>query len=76
VFVTHSIREAVFLGDTINLMTKGPGMVFDVRRIDADRPRAYEDPSLAEIEGSIVGMVLEAWGYYEQPTARPGDSTG
>jgi hypothetical protein len=51
-------------------------MVFDVRRINADRPRAYEDPSLAEIEGSIVGTVLEAWGYYEQPTARPGDSTG
>lgn len=75
VFVTHSIREAVFLGDTINLMTKGPGMVFDVRRIDARRPRRYEDPSLAEIEGSVVETVLDAWGYHEQSTARSEEST-
>jgi NitT/TauT family transport system ATP-binding protein len=65
-FVTHSIREAVFLGDTINLMTKGPGKVFDVRRISVPRPRTYEDPILAEVEGSIVETVLGAWGYYDQ----------
>jgi NitT/TauT family transport system ATP-binding protein len=66
VFVTHSIREAVFLADTVNLMTKGPGSVFDARRITAPRPRTYEDPNLAEVEGAIVETVLEAWGYYDQ----------
>jgi NitT/TauT family transport system ATP-binding protein len=75
VFVTHSIREAVYLGDTIHLMTKGPGMVFDVRKVDAGRPRLYEDPALAEIEGAIVETVLDAWGYYEQPVIQSGEST-
>jgi NitT/TauT family transport system ATP-binding protein len=75
VFVTHSIREAVYLGDTIHLMTKGPGMVFDVRQVEAGRPRLYEDPALAEIEGAIVETVLDAWGYYEQPVPQPREST-
>jgi NitT/TauT family transport system ATP-binding protein len=69
VFVTHSIREAVFLADTVNLMTKGPGQVFEARRIPVPRPRAYEDPKLAEVEGAIVETVLEAWGYYDQDIA-------
>lgn len=65
-FVTHSIREAVYLADTIFLMTKGPGKVFGTRRIDVPRPRSYEDPKLTEIEGEVIAEVLERWGYYEE----------
>lgn len=64
-FVTHSVREAVFLADTIYIMTKGPGKVLDRVSINVDRPREYEDPQLTEIEGNIVDSVLEHWGYYE-----------
>ena len=63
VFVTHSIREAVFLADNIYVMTSGPGRVLERIPIEVPRPRRYEDPHLTEIEGSIVGSVLKHWGY-------------
>lgn len=63
VFVTHSIREAVFLADNIYVMTSAPGRVLERIPIDVPRPRNYEDPHLTEIEGSIVGSVLKHWGY-------------
>lgn len=65
VFVTHSIREAVYLADDIFLMTKGPGRVFDKLHIDVPRPRTYEDPQLTEIEAHVVETVLERWGYFD-----------
>lgn len=65
IFVTHSVREAVFLADTIYIMTKGPGKILDRVSIDVPRPREYEDPQLTEIEGNIVASVLDHWGYYE-----------
>ncbi|MPZ53294.1 MAG: ATP-binding cassette domain-containing protein [Acidimicrobiia bacterium] len=70
-FVTHSIREAVYLADTVALMTKGPGRVLGIRDIDVERPRKYEDPKLAEIEGSIVDTVLDAWGYFDRDEVPP-----
>lgn len=70
VFVTHSIREAVFLADHIYVMTSGPGRVLDRITIDVPRPRSYEDPHLTEIEGEIVGSVLQRWGYYKEEQPR------
>lgn len=75
VFVTHSIREAVYLSDTVNLMSRGPGRILECRPVQVSRPRAYEDPALAQVEGEIVETVLEAWGYYEDAISEPG-STG
>jgi NitT/TauT family transport system ATP-binding protein len=68
VFVTHSLREAVYLSDHIYLMTAGPGEIFDQHTIDLPRPRKYEDPRITEIEGKLVETVLERWGYYEDKT--------
>lgn len=65
IFVTHSVREAVFLADTIYIMTKGPGRILDRLSIDVPRPRRYEDPQLTEIEGNIIASVLDHWGYYD-----------
>jgi NitT/TauT family transport system ATP-binding protein len=78
VFVTHSIREAVYLADDIFLMTKGPGRVFDKLHIDVSRPRLYEDPKLTEIEASIVATVLAQWGYLDADSdeTQPRASTG
>lgn len=70
VFVTHSIREAVYLADRIFLMTKGPGQVLDVREVEIPRPRKYEDPKLTEIEAELVENVLKHWGYYETDEGR------
>jgi NitT/TauT family transport system ATP-binding protein len=65
VFVTHSLREAVYLSDHIYLMTAGPGEIFDKHTVELPRPRKYEDPRITEIEGALVNTVLERWGYHE-----------
>jgi len=62
VFVTHSIREALFLADRIYILTKGPAKVFDVVDVPITRPRRYEDPKLTELEGEIVERVMGVWG--------------
>ena len=41
-FVTHSIDEAIFLGDTVVAMRKEPGRVKEVLNIDLPRPRPLE----------------------------------
>jgi NitT/TauT family transport system ATP-binding protein len=75
VFVTHSIREAIFLSDRVILLTRGPARVLDELPVSVPRPREYEDPHLTELEARIVQQVMEVWGYEssEGTTAsRPG----
>lgn len=67
IFVTHSIREAIFLADNVYVMSAGPGRLLERWPIPIPRPRAYEDPSLTEIEGQMVTRVLEEWGFYDDP---------
>ena len=63
VFVTHSIREALFLANRIFILTSAPAKVFDVVDVPVARPRRYEDPQLTELEAQIVEHVMEQWGY-------------
>lgn len=63
VFVTHSIREAVFLADRIIILSRGPATtVLDNYTVPIERPRAYEDLRVDKVEVEIVERVLEAWG--------------
>jgi NitT/TauT family transport system ATP-binding protein len=70
VFVTHSIREALFLANRVYVLTKGPARVMEVVDIPMERPRRYEDPRLTELEGQIVDRVMSVWGY-EEPEPAP-----
>lgn len=64
-FVTHSIREAIYLSDKIVILTRGPAQVLETVEVPFPRPRSYEDPDLAEFERHIVDRVLDVWGESE-----------
>jgi NitT/TauT family transport system ATP-binding protein len=65
IFVTHSIREAVFLADRVFIMAANPGRLHGIREVDLGRPRVYEDARLTSLEASIVEDVRKIWGTAE-----------
>jgi len=42
ILVTHDLREAVFLADTVYVMSRSPGRMLVQRKIDLPRPRELE----------------------------------
>ena len=54
VFVTHSVDEAVFLADTIIVMSTGPGQILNEIKVALPRPRQRDDPEYAALVGSIL----------------------
>lgn len=62
VFVTHSIREAVYLADRILILTRGPAEIFEDYKVPLERPRDYDDARVGEIEADIVRRVQAPWG--------------
>jgi NitT/TauT family transport system ATP-binding protein len=57
VFITHSIDEAILLGDRIAVMTARPGRIKEVMELPFGRPRDVEavraDPRFAELRAHI-----------------------
>lgn len=62
IFVTHSIREAIFLGDRIFALTANPGRLYRTVDVPLARPRSWDDPALAELERSLIDDLLVQWG--------------
>lgn len=69
VFVTHSIREAIFLADRVVILTRGPARLLEDVTVPIGRPRRYEDAEITELESEIVDRVMGVWGYEEQQPA-------
>ncbi|MGE5302310.1 MAG: ABC transporter ATP-binding protein [Alphaproteobacteria bacterium] len=53
-FVTHSLREAVFLSEEVYMMSVKPARIFKHLRIEIPRPREPEDPRLFDLEKDLV----------------------
>lgn len=62
VFVTHSIRESLFLADRVAVFTKGPASLIETIDVELARPRDYDSPALSNLEGEVVRRVLQVWG--------------
>ena len=62
-FVTHSLREAVFLSEEVYMMSVKPARIFKHLRVDIPRPREPEDPRLFDLE---KGLVKEFFAVLEQ----------
>jgi len=59
VFVTHNVREAVFLADRVILMSAPPGTLMAEHRIEAPRPRQFEDVLLSKVVVDIHEHLLK-----------------
>jgi NitT/TauT family transport system ATP-binding protein len=58
-YITHNIQEAVFLGDRVIILSRRPGRILDIVRIDLPRPRR-EDLITGEPYLKYVDLI---WGY-------------
>jgi NitT/TauT family transport system ATP-binding protein len=59
IFVTHNVREAVFLADRVVLLSARPGMPVAEHRISSPRPRGFEDVLLAKVVVDIHDHLLK-----------------
>jgi NitT/TauT family transport system ATP-binding protein len=59
VFVTHSISEAIFLGDRIIVMATRPGAVKEVIEVELAHPRERSTPDFVALERRIKQLVRE-----------------
>jgi len=54
VFVTHSVDEAIYLGDRIVIMSARPGRIKDIIEIDLPRPRNRTSPEVNAIRDRVL----------------------
>ncbi len=62
ILITHSISEAVFLGDRVAVMTPRPGRLIDLIDVELTRPRELAIMGTAEFGGIVnhIRQVLDA----------------
>ena len=58
-FVTHNVREAVRLGNTVVVLTSRPGRVAATFDVEIDRPRRIESPEVSSLAGTITQRLRE-----------------
>jgi NitT/TauT family transport system ATP-binding protein len=66
-FVTHSIDEAIYLGDRILLMTSRPGRIREILSVEIPRPR---DISRVRSDARSVRLRTYIWEQLKQDSAQ------
>lgn len=69
-FVTHDIRESVYLGDRVALMGTRPGRILRIFSVALDRPRSRRSEKLFMLEELILDLMTDT------TTTRSGTCTG
>jgi NitT/TauT family transport system ATP-binding protein len=54
VFVTHNVREAVRLGDSVHVLSSRPARVVASYDVGLRRPRHLDEPDVAKLAGEIT----------------------
>ncbi|MEO6364073.1 MAG: ABC transporter ATP-binding protein [Caldimonas sp.] len=70
ILVTHDLREAVFLADTVYVMSRSPGRMLAKRQIELPRPRPLE-ATYGKAFTDIVLELREHIGAIRQPVTTP-----
>lgn len=59
VFVTHEVKEALYLGDTVMVLSDKPARILDRKELrEPHAERRYGSSSLADIEASLYKLIL------------------
>jgi NitT/TauT family transport system ATP-binding protein len=66
VFITHDVDEALFLSDTVLVMSKSPGKIIDTVHVDFPRPRSFDIRGSVEF-AALVRRLLDSL-RHRQPT--------
>lgn len=59
VFVTHSVDEALVLGNRIAVMTRRPGRIRDFFDFDMPRPRDITSPAFNDAKRRVLTLIRE-----------------
>ena len=66
-FITHSIDEALLLGDRILLMSSQPGRIVEEIRVDMPRPRTMEDIRKDPV---MASRFVDIWQHLQEEVQR------
>jgi NitT/TauT family transport system ATP-binding protein len=61
-FITHSVREAVYLSDRVLVMSAHPGRVYEEVRIGLRRPRSVMSEEFSLVERNLARVLARASG--------------
>jgi NitT/TauT family transport system ATP-binding protein len=59
VFVTHSVQEALLLGDDVVVFSPRPAVIREVLRIDLPRPRSPSEEKFIALERKVMSLLVD-----------------